>query len=70
MLDMTKPPLKMIAVGNAIEDASPSPQKSEALKHYAAAVEARAAMREAASNRELDAAVQALASLSSSQSLA
>jgi hypothetical protein len=61
MLDMTRPSLKMIAVGSACKDALPSPQKNEALKHYAAAVEARVSMREAESDKQLNAAAQALA---------
>jgi hypothetical protein len=60
MLDMTRPSLKMIAVGNACNDAPSGPPKNAALTHYAAAVEARLAMREAVSNKELDAAVDAL----------
>ena len=65
MIDMRRPSLKMIAVSKACNDAPPGPQKNEAVKHFAAAVEARVAMREAESNKELDAATEALAWLPS-----
>ncbi|TCO69125.1 hypothetical protein [Rhodovulum euryhalinum] len=61
MLDMTSPSIKMISVRNACMEAPPGPKKDEAFKHYAAAEHARHAMREADSDTELDAAIQALA---------
>ncbi|QDY69282.1 hypothetical protein [Qingshengfaniella alkalisoli] len=60
-LNMTRPSLKAISVRNACNAALPSLKKNEALKHYAAAEEARLAMREAESNNELNAATHALA---------
>jgi hypothetical protein len=60
MLDMSRPSLKMITVRNACNLAPPCPQKNEALRYYAAAVEARLAMKDAESNKALDSAVEAL----------
>ncbi|MCZ0810825.1 MAG: hypothetical protein ACQEVT_06390 [Pseudomonadota bacterium] len=60
-IDMTKPSLKMISVMNACNRAAAGPQKTMALKHCQAAAKARAANKEAESNRHLDAAAHAIA---------
>ncbi|TQE98881.1 MAG: hypothetical protein FKY71_11505 [Spiribacter salinus] len=60
LLNMKLPSLKIISVRDACNAALPGLKKNEAMKHYAAAEEARGAMKEAESNRELDAATQAL----------
>lgn len=60
LLDVTRPSLKTISVTNACTDAPAGPKRDAAPKHYAAAEDARLAMREADANKRLDAAIHAL----------
>ncbi len=66
-LDMTRATLKMKSVRAACRNAPDGPSKDAALKHYRTAENEHLAQREAATNRELDAATRALALGTSSQ---